>query len=974
MKKILTKKSLLVFLLLALFVSKNLFAEIPAVGAGYDVPAAERTQLFKSLDDVIPTDPSILIVQLDNKFTYYIKENRRPENRIILRLVVNAGSILEDDNQRGLAHMLEHMAFRGTTNFPGNSIANVLEREGIQFGPDLNAYVTFDRTVYMLDIPADREDLLDTALLIMFDWASGILNEIEEMETERLVVIEEWRRSRGARQRIGEIQREYIFSGSRYAERAPIGTLEVLENFERQDLVSFFEDWYRPDLMALIIVGDVDKNIVDGKVRELFSQLYLPENRRERPEFPVPARTSDIVSIVTDPEAVSAEIRLLYLLDNPGQSTVRDYRNSIISSLYISMLNSRYRERAQGSNPPFASASAGMGRLVRTKSGFMLTCIADPRDITGGFTALVEEFVRLKQHGFTESEFERAKESHIRFFRNLYLEAANTHSGTLASEYTRHFLEGEFVPGIKKEYYLTMALIHGIALDEINALSDYFVRDRGVTILISAPEGSEVSDTEADRNMILEIFHAVFAEKLEPFVDDIYDGDLVANMPSPGKAVLVDSDDERGIFYYRLSNGARLVIKQTDFRNDQVLFSAFSRGGTSLASDDEWVSANFASAVVSGGRLGNLTRVQLDKYLKGKVLSVSPTISNTAEGFSGSSSIKDLETLFQLVYLYFTGIEKDKNAFDSYISRLSIRLRNQERSPRVVFSRRYSEILADGNFRGLRFDSSSVEKIDLDKAYAFFRKRFSNPGDFTFIFTGAAGPDIIVPLAEKYLAFLPANARLCPRCGRIITTAERENMWRDNGLRYPKGNITERIYMGKEERVTIAVVFKGDFEWSRENVLLLRALTETAHIRLRNVIREDEGGTYSINVYPVITRIPFPQYQIVVFFEASLERAEELKELALNEIAALSHEIPEGILMKFQNSSILGFQRQLRENSFWLSVIRDSEFHNTCLGWLDEHIAMIESITEEDIMRAAALYFNMESVISLMMFPEASAE
>jgi len=944
MKKI-AKKSFLLFSLLTLLLLKNLFAE----------------QLYKSFDDVIPTDPSILIVKMDNEFTYYIKENHKPENRIILRLVINAGSILEEDNQRGLAHFLEHMAFNGTKNFPDNSLVDFLEKEGIKFGPELNAYTSFDNTVYMLDIPSGREDLLDAALLIMFDWASEITNDIDAIQKERGVVIEEWRKGKGADERIAEVQRKIIFGDSKYSDRIPIGTIEVLETFTREDLVSFYEDWYRPDLMALIAVGDFEKDIIEKKIIERFSNIRGKEIRKERIEYPVSDRKSDVVSIVKDSETTSADVKIIYLLDNPGESTVMDYRDSIISSLYLSMLDSRYKERALGSNPPFANASAGFTRFVRTKSGFSAMCVAEPQNITAGFTALVEELSRVKQHGFTISEFERAKESHIKYFQHLYLEAANTRSETLAAEYTRNFLEGEFVPGIELEYLLTMDLIKGITIDEINKLTNHYIKNNGVTILISAPEDSELNDSETDRDMILEIYYSLLKEKLEPYSDDTYDGDLVYDMPFPGKAVLEKTDDKKGIQYYKLSNNANIIIKKTNFKNDQILFSAFSPGGNSLSTEDEWASVNFASAVVSRGKVGNFTKVQLDKYLKGKTISVSPYISETSEGFTGSSSMEDIETLFQLVYLYFTQVEKDKDAFDSYISRLNIQMKNRELSPDVVFARRLFTVISGGNFRGFPFDSSSVSKINIDTAYDFFKKRFANPGDFTFIFTGSAGADIIIPLAEKYLAYTPNKKTLDP---------SRENMWKDNGLRYPDGNVKETIYMGKEEKAKVVLSFKGDFNWTRENTLLLNALTEIADIRLRNVIREDESGTYSISVYPIVSKIPFSQYQIIVYFVCSPERAEALKEIVFNEIIALSEKIPEGILKKFRNSSILDYQKQLKENSFWLSVIKESEVDNSGLSWLDIYQMMIENITEQDIMKAANLYFNMESMVDITMYPE----
>ncbi len=919
--------------------------------------------LYRDLDESIPMDPQLVKKTLDNGLTFYVKENSKPENRIVLRLVVRAGSILEEESQRGLAHFLEHMAFNGTTNFPGNSLIDRMELEGIRFGADMNAYTGYDNTVFMLDIPAGRDDLLDTALLVLSDWAEGITNSIEEIEKERGVVIEEWRKSRGADERIGEIQRKAIFHASRYADRQPIGELEVLENFTRDDIVSFYKDWYRPDLMAVIAVGNFDKSVIEEKIRERFSSLPLQKLRKKRLEYPVPGRSSDAASIVVDSEASSAEIKVIYFLDNIEQNSVRDYRNNLMVSLYLSMLNNRYDERRQEKNPPFINAGAGFGSLTADRAVFTAVCTADPGNLNSGIEALASELSRLRDHGFTDPEFRRAKDRYVKFMEQLFLEAGNTHSETLASEYARNFLDGEYVPGIKHEYELTLELIRGIDIDEVNSLSRFFIRDEGALVMLSAPESPAGADSLPSEETLLASYRKALETQYPPYVDDASDDDLIGIQPQQGgeRAKPERHDEANGIKYYSLSNGASIVIKQTDFRNDQILFSAFSPGGHSLVSDDEWITANLAAGIVSRGKIGNYNRTQLDKHLEGKIVSLAPFIGETSEGFSGSSSVSDIETLFQLMYLYFTGIEKDHDSFDSYISRLTIYMMNQDADPDVVFGRKLMTILSSGHPRGRPFDSSIIPEIDLDTAYSVFKERFANPGDFTYVFTGSAGPEVILPLAEKYLSM---------QASEDAVMSDRNETWKDLGMRLPAGKVSESILMGKEDKAQVALVFKGSFDWSRENLLLLTALAEAADMRLRNVIREDEGGTYSISVYPSVDKYPVSQYQITVYFACSPSRAEGLKEIALKELSSLSEMVPEGAVQKFRNASVLELQRQLKENSFWLAAIKDSEFDNSGLEWLDSYKAMIEKITPEDIMKAASLYLDTDSIIDLTMYPE----
>ncbi|MDX9801403.1 MAG: insulinase family protein [Spirochaetia bacterium] len=923
-------------------------------GVSADILSINRDSVNR--DKVIPSDPQLVKSTLSNGLTYYVRENRKPENRIILRLVVNAGSVLENENQRGLAHFLEHMAFNGTRNFPGNTLVDLLEREGVKFGPDLNAYTGYDNTVYMLDIPADREELLDSALLILFDWASGITFSPEEIEKERGVVIEEWRKNKGSSERISEIQRSEIFAGSRYAERQPIGTIEVLENFTREDLVSFYTDWYRPDLMAVIAVGDFDKSEVEKKITDTFSAMPLQKLRKMRPEYPVPGRDKTQVSIVRDEEATSAELKVIYFHENIKQETIGDYRDNLVSSLYFSMLNSRYNEKRQQKDPPFLSAGAGYGKLTSQRSVFTAVCTADPDDVDAGINALAGELSRIRRDGFTDTELRRAKDKYAAVMVQLFREADNTISEALASELTRNYFDNEYVPGIEKEYTLAMNLLPGITIEEVNLLSDYFFTGKEPLILLSLPESG--GGGKLDKEHVKNVFEKALVSRTSPYVDFSGEGDLVSELPEPGSSMLVKTDKHNNIDYYTLSNGAKVIIKKTDFREDEVLFTAFSLGGHSVVHDDDWISANFAAGIVSRGILGTRTRIQLDKYLDDKLVNVSPYIGETSEGFSGSSSLTDLETLFQMVYLFFTSAEKERDSFDSYLSRLGIYLQNQEADPNVIFGRTLRKILTSGHPRGRPFDSSVISEIDIDKAYSVFSNRFSSPGDFTWIFTGSAGPDVIIPFAEKYLAFT------------IPDKSSADERWKDTGIRLPEEKVEKTIYMGKEEKADVALVFSGDFNWSRENLVLLTALTEAADVRLREVIREDEGGTYSINVYPSVDKYPVSQYQITVYFACSPQRSDELKALAFRELHSIAEEVPEGTLQKFKNSSKLEYRKQIKENSFWLSAIKDSEFDNSGLAWLDHYEEMADNITKQMIMDAASVYFNPDRMVDVTMLPE----
>ncbi len=911
--------------------------------------------------DVIPTDPLVEKGVFHNGLTYYIRENKKPENRIFLRLVVKTGSVMEDDDQQGLAHFLEHMAFNGTENFPGNSLVDFLEKEGVRFGPDLNAFTGFDKTVFMLELPADKPETVDLGMKVLADWAGGILNSPEEIEKERGVVIEEWRKDKGAAERISDAQLKTIFRNSRYAERIPIGKVEILESFEKETLDRYYRDWYRPDLMAVIAVGDFDAPAMKELITRYFNKFPLQTFRRKRIEYTLPDNAGTDYLVVKDKEASNANIRIIYKHDKFGEATSDDYREGILRGLFSIMLNNRYDEMKQKKDPPFLDASAGFGSVSMTRSAFSLSCTPDEKQISRGFERLMEEAARVKQNGFTETEFERAVQSYFRAMENGYRERKNTYSSSYVSEYTRNFTEGEYIPGIEYEYKLFLKLTEEITVDEVNELSDKYMTEDNRIVLLSAPEKESVN--VPDEKELEAVLNNVFSKTYDQYIDEVNEGPLVdeAAIPEPGSVVSEDYDSEFNIRTYILSNGAKIVVKQTDFRDNEVLLSAVSRGGHSKVSDDDWASANLAAQVITRGGLGDFSRIELDKMLEGKIVSVTPFIEELTEGFTGRSSVEDLENMFRLLYLYFTSPSKDRESFDSYISRLKIYLANQEVQPDVVFSRTLRRILTDNHFRGKPFDLDFIKNVDFDRAYRIFRERFGDPGDFTFIFTGSVPPEEIRDLALKYISPLLNSPD--------YISGQREG-WNDTGMRLPSGVKQENVYKGMDEKSEVALIFKGEIAWDRYENLILMTLADAADMRLREVIREEESGTYSINVYPSIKRYPVPEYQIIVYFGCSPDKAEELKKMVFSELEKLKKEIPDETLMKIKKADYQQQEKNLKENSFWESAILEKEISSSSLEWINKFGDMVDKMSTDELKKAASVYFNKESYIDVTLYPE----
>ncbi|MFZ0389787.1 MAG: insulinase family protein, partial [Calditrichia bacterium] len=820
---------------------------------------SQDTSMIDLLDS-IPLSPKVTKGRLDNGLTYYIRHNGRPENRVELRLVVNAGSILENEKQQGLAHFLEHMAFNGTKNFQKQELVNYLESVGMRFGPDINAYTSFDETVYMLQLPTDSAHVLEKGFQVLADWARNLSLDTTEIDNERGVVIEEWRLRRGASARIQDKQFPVLFKNSRYAERLPIGQKAVLDTFHYETIGKFYKDWYRPSLMAVIIVGDVEADRMQSMVREYFSAIPRKENAPERKIYSVPAHDTTLFSIVTDPEASISSVSIYYKLPVAPERVVGEYRRQIVERIYNNLFNERLNELTRQQNAPFLFASSNKSRLVRGSEAYYLAAATAENQLLDGFEALLSEAKRVRQYGFTATELEREKKSLLRSMERAYQERDKMESRQFASEYIRNFLYQEPIPGLPYEYRLYKQFVPGISLQEVNQLSEEWLQTDSRVVLASMPEKEEIQVPAPSQ--FRAVMDSVQHKTVEPYVDEISEAPLLENPPEPGSISSERKIEEIGVTVWELANGVRIILKPTDFKNDEIRFTAFSPGGMSLIPDSLIIPAETVTSIVGQSGLGDFNETQLRKLLADKVVRVSPYLSELTEGFNGSASPSDLTTLFQLIYLNFTAPRADSASFAAYKERMRGMLENRSASPQAAFQDTITATITRGHPRYRTWTVETLRKMDMMKSLQIYRERFANPGDFTFIFVGNFTLDQMRPLVRTYLGGL--------------NTQPQEEKWQDVTYDYPTGVIRKNVEKGLEPKSMNALLFTGNWEYSQEKALTAGLMLDVLRIMLRERLREALGGTYGVSVRGDFDEYPRERYSITISLGSDPERTGEL--------------------------------------------------------------------------------------------------
>jgi zinc protease len=937
--------------LVASFVALLVVFSCLAAGQNQEI---QKQALEISLDQKPPIDPHITVGELKNGLRYYVRENGQPENRAELRLVVNAGSMQEDDDQLGLAHFVEHMAFNGTEHFAKHELVEFMESIGMRFGPGLNAMTSFDETIYMLRIPTDSPDVMKTAFQILEDWSHGLSFEHEEIDKERAVIIEEWRLGQGADARMLDKQFPILFKGSLYAERLPIGKKDIIENFKYETLKRFYKDWYRPNLMAVIAVGDFDKIEVEALIKDHFDGLVNPSNPRPRVLAEVPDYEETLTAIATDKETSSTSVSVYFKLPLRQMETVGALRQMIVENMYNGMLNQRFSEIAQKPDSPFLAAFSGRGLFVRSKEVYNLTALVDEKKIKDGLEALFVESERVAGFGFTQSELDRQKINIIRSLERAFAEREKSQSASFASEYIRNFLEGEPIPGIEYEFELYRRFVPEITLKDINRLGKEWITGRNRVILVNAPEKEGlVIPTEEE---LLDVLVSASDKEIKPYEDIVTDEPLLAEIPQPGIIVSTTRLENMGITEWELSNGVRVVLKPTDFKDDEILFRALSPGGTSLAEDEDYIPASIAAQIISMGGLRNFTAIDLQKKLSGKVVRVTPFISELEEGLSGSSSPKDLETMFQLIYLTFTAPRADADIFKVMVNQMTTVLKNRDANPMTAFQDTLQSTLSQNHFRTRPFTIEAVEQMDLEKSYAFYKDRFADAGDFTFLFIGNIDLEIMKPLVERYLGALP--------------TVDRKEFWKDVGIDSPKGVIKKSVYKGIEPKSQTSFVFTGPFQYDSAHRTAIRAMGMVFETRLREVLREDLGGTYGVSVSPVYEKIPEAEYSISISFGSDPQRVEELVKVIFQEIEKLKTNVSLDEVNDAREALYRSTETGLKQNGWLLAQLvykyRQGDDPNELLLWEEP----LKLLSPEVIMEAAREYFNMDNYVLVSLFPE----
>jgi len=924
--------------------------------AGCLAQAQLQVARAQALTDVMPTDPQITMGKFANGLRYYIRANKKPEKRAELRLVVKAGSILEDDDQQGLAHLVEHMAFNGTKNFPKNKTIEFMESLGMRFGADVNAYTTFDETVYMLTVPTDKPEMMDKAMLILEDWAHNLSFDPAEIEKERGVVMEEWRLGQGANMRMLQKIFPVVLKGSRYADRLPIGKPEIIQHGKAERLKQFYTDWYRPDLMAVVAVGDFDKAAMEKMVTAHFASIPAATKPRPRAQYDVPDHVETSYAIASDKEASGTVVEMETLLPSRPQKTLGDYRQQTIDSLFSGMLSARFEEITQQPNAPFINAGAGRNNFfARSKDAATLIALVKEEGIERGLEALLSEAERVARFGFTATEVERQKQNVLRNYEQYALEKENTESGQRAAEYIRNFLDDEPLPSADDEYALQKRFLPGITLDEVNKLAKEWFPDRNRMVIVEAPEKAGV--TIPDQTKLAAVMKSAATRELKAYVDSAAGTALLDTVPAAGTITKTVTKDALGITEWELSNGVRVILKPTNFKEDEILFRATSPGGTSLASDSDYIPASSATQVVTAGGIGKFNVIDFEKMMSGKIANVTPFINELQEGLNGNSSRKDLETMFQLIYLRFTQPRADANAFNVQTTQLKTLLANQSAVPEFNFSKALMAARYQNHLRRQLPTTETIDQWNLDKSMAFYKDRFADASDFTFVFVGSFDLPTIKPLVEKYLGSLPS--------------IRRKETWKDVGVHTPSDVVVKKVEKGVEPKSISAIVFSGPFEYNQTNRVAIRAMSEILQRRLLETIREELSGTYGINATPSYQRNPNSEYAITISFGSAPDRTEALIKRVFEEIEAFKTNGPTEQQLSDEKETLLReFETNSKQNSYLLSQlsVRYDQGDDPAGVWMVPDY--YKKIDKAMLQEAAKTYLNTKRYVEVMLFPE----
>ena len=906
----------------------------------------------------LPIDSAVRVGKLENGLTYYIRHNEYPKNRAEFHIAQAVGAILEEDHQNGLAHFLEHMAFNGTEHFAGKGIIEYFESIGVNFGGNINAYTSLDETVYRLsEVPTTREGIIDSALLVMHDWACGLLLLEDEIDNERGVIREEWRTGMGASRRMWKNSNMLKYPGSRYAKRDVIGDTAVINNFAYDALRDYYKKWYGPDNQAIIVVGDIDVDQIEQKIKALWADVPARENRGERPLYSVDDNQHPIVAIVRDKEAQNTRIELEFKkgkLPKEFRGTDAAYIQTEMLDAVCSMLNNRFLELAIDPDASFTGAGSDYGETVKEKDAFVAVYIAKQGQETQAYKDLLTQLEKMRRYGFTNAEWDRVKKEWLSYYEKAYNERSTVRNISRAQECIRHYLDGAPLAGEEWEYQMAQQFLPMLSVDVLNQIAGQLVTDENLIISFQAPIEA-VLPTEAEA---VDLLAAVKNEEIEAPVEEAIRENLVEVAPKAGKIKKVTTNQTLGTTEWTLSNGVRVVIKPTEFKQDEILFSAFSKGGQSLVATEDLVSAALATDVISVSGIADMTMTDLQKALTGKNISLSPSINANTESIEGGTTVKDLETLLQLNYLYFTAPRRDENAYAMLMSVLESQLANRDKNPKVAFSDSVSMMANNYSPRTVIFNQEALTHADLDKSLEIYKARFANPADFIFTFVGNVNPD-----DEAF------QQLVCTWLGSLKTSKKKEAV-RDNGDRVPEG-INKNYFSRRMETKTASnrIQYTSyDIPYTLANELNMEMIGRILSTRYLESIREREGGSYGVGCAGGLQVYPVAKAYLLMQFDTDPDKQVKLMNIIHEEVNTIVENGPLAKdLQKEKESMLKDFQEDLEKNSYWDSALYMYYMYN--INYIADYKAAVENITAESVQNTLKKLVASGNMFEVVMLP-----
>lgn len=904
-------------------------------------------------------NPKVVKGKLDNGLTYFILPNKKPENKVELRLALNAGAINEDDDQQGLAHMAEHMAFNGTRNFKKNDIVSFLQDIGVGFGSDLNAYTSFDETVYILPIPTSKPENLEKGFQVLEDWAHNVTYNNDDIDGERPIILEESRLGKGANDRMFRKLYPKLFKGSLYANRLPIGVDSIIKTFPHDAIKRFYRDWYRPNLMAVIVVGDITVEKAEALIKKHFSGLTNPSNIRERKYAAVPAYTSSDALVVTDKEATSYQVSVQYpAFVKRDLITDEDYKNMEIRSLFSTMFNQRLQELTQKENPPYLYAYGSFGSYARGYDAFSLAAGSGTNNPDIALAALMTEAERAKRFGFTQAELDRAKKSLLSRMEKLYNDRDKTESSSLVDELVRHFLEKEAMPGIEVEFDLAKKIIPAVTLENVNAVLDVIKGDRNKLVAVMGPEGTDKMALP-DSLKLIQTLAVIEKADIKPYEEKAVATNLLGKEPKAGKVITKTANAKLGTTELKLSNGVIVTLKKTDFKNDEIIMSAGRFGGKNEYPLKDKFNAEYATQIASTMGYGSFSPTDLRKTLAGKTASVGDIFSDTKDGFNGNSSVKDVETMLQLLYLHVTAPRKDTALFNSFIQKNKSQLAMLSANPQAVFVDTFYKAMFNNNpLAPVAVPHAEYfDQVKLDRAMEIYKAHLGDVSGMQFAFVGNIDEQKLIPLIEKYIASLPST-------GKKFT-------YTDNKVRTAKGKMNLNTYKGKEEKSLILAVFAGEIPFNEDEALKASALTEVLNIRIIEELREKVQGIYGGGIYGGLEKVPYNSYSFIAQLPCGPEKADTLLQALQNEISKIrKNGIEESYLSKVKKQWLEAHKETIKSNNAWARNIISSKVEGENIDRFVSYEKYVEKLTTADIKKSANLYLGGNNLLIATLMPE----